>query len=242
MEQETAQQSAEPSVAGAMLGAQGEAPAAQAVTPAVQGNVPAQQNQQEPPAQQPDGLVLPADGANPEEWDAFYTKLGRPGKAEDYRIELPEGDSGEMAKAMAPVFHQMGLNQRQVDGLAKGWNAFAAQAQEQFKAQEAQQAKEQEAAALVKNQAEADALKKEWGENHTANTELAARAVRQFIPKEHATAVISALEKTIGTKATITMLHGIGKGLAEDSAAGLEGRGKATSQTLAQVLYGGTNS
>ena len=61
MEQETAQPGAESSVAGAMLGAQGEPAAPE----------PTEQGHQEAP--KPAGLALPAEDAKPEEWDAFYT-------------------------------------------------------------------------------------------------------------------------------------------------------------------------
>jgi hypothetical protein len=45
----------------------------------------------------------------------------------DYKIPLPEGDTGEFAKVIAPIFHEAGLSQGQVQKIAEKHNAFIAE-------------------------------------------------------------------------------------------------------------------
>ena len=65
------------------------------------------------------GLTLPGEGAEASEWDPVWQALGRPEKPEDYDLggfKPPEGlqwnEDGQ--KAMLGVFHEEGLNGRQV--------------------------------------------------------------------------------------------------------------------------------
>ena len=47
-----------------------------------------------------------------------------PESADKYELPVPEGDTGEFAKAVAPLFHQAGLSAAQAKALAEGWNAM----------------------------------------------------------------------------------------------------------------------
>ena len=49
-------------------------------------------------------IKLPGDKDPVESWNSVYDRLGRPKAAADYKIPLPEGDTGEFAKAIAPIF------------------------------------------------------------------------------------------------------------------------------------------
>lgn len=66
---------------------------------------------------------IPQDTASKEEWDEFYTQLGRPKTPEEYKIEypseLPEGITfnEEQQTQFTNLAHEMGLTQKQVEQL-----------------------------------------------------------------------------------------------------------------------------
>lgn len=114
------------------------------------------------------GVIVPGKDAKPEEWDAYYTALGRPKTADEYQmstVKMPEGFP-EMDKNSIAEFrktaHSLGMTPQQVDGLWKwyaGSNATAFQ-----KMQEAQ----------VNGMKETEAnLRKELGDKYDAQLELA---------------------------------------------------------------------
>ena len=179
-------------------------------------------------------LALPDRHASQEEWQSFYRQLGTPSAAEDYYLPLPEGDSGEFAKAIAPVLHNANITQEQASALAQGWNELQNQQMQVYQ----EQMRQQEAAAYARNQAEARQLEQEWQGHYDANIEFARRAKTQFLPAEKADAIVDALEGAIGMKATMQMLANIGKGLAEDSAAGLGRSNTASPKDAASILFG----
>jgi hypothetical protein len=63
-------------------------------------------------------LRLPADD-KPENWAPIYDRLGRPEKADAYKLTLPEGVqlNAEAAKPIFEKAHELGLSQKQLDGL-----------------------------------------------------------------------------------------------------------------------------
>lgn len=72
-----------------------------------------------------EALTVPNEKATAEEWAAFYSKIGRPAKPEDYKLEqvqLPEGLKADTAKAQEflKVAHELGLNNTQANSLY-GW-------------------------------------------------------------------------------------------------------------------------
>lgn len=117
-------------------------------------------------------VALPGEAAKPEDWAAFYDKLGRPESAEQYDLgdfKPPEGLpwSGEVQAAMLGKMHEAGLNSAQVKGLL---GAYAGVQQAQLQALET--AAEQAAAA------DRAALEKEWGGAWKARMDEANLAVR----------------------------------------------------------------
>lgn len=184
-------------------------------------------------AEQPQGVQMPGQNATPQQWAQFYEQIGRPQQPQDYELPLPQGDDGVFAKEMAPLLHQAGLTQHQAETLAQGWNAYMAQ---QVSAMQAQQ-EQQQAAREAQHQAEAQALKQEWQGRYDANIELARRARAQFLPADRADDIINALQDVVGVKATVQLLYEIGRGLAEDDAAGLGGSGRAQARSAAEVLF-----
>lgn len=79
-----------------------------------------------------DALVAPKDDAPKEDWDKFYSRLGRPEKADGYQLKLPEGLPKELPydEGFANEFkgwaHASGLNPAQAQSLHDGYVAFAA--------------------------------------------------------------------------------------------------------------------
>ena len=49
-----------------------------------------------------------------------------PATADAYEIPVPDGESPEFAKAVAPLFHKAGLSATQAKALAEGWNEMQA--------------------------------------------------------------------------------------------------------------------
>lgn len=142
-----------------------------------------------------------------------------PATADAYEIPVPEGESPEFAKAVAPLFHKAGLSAAQAKALAEGWNEMQASQRGAATQAEADAATAAEAAA----KREDATLQAEWGKDYTANKEHARRAAMQFLPGDDAakTAFIGEIEKKFGFAATMKMWTAIGQGLGEHTAKGL---------------------
>ena len=72
-------------------------------------------------------LRLPKDDTDTEGWDAVWNRLGRPASAAEYKLPLPEGDSGEFAKVASTWFHEAGIPQKAAERLAAKWNEYTGQ-------------------------------------------------------------------------------------------------------------------
>jgi len=156
-------------------------------------------------------VKIPGEDAKPEEIDAFFKKLGRPDKPEDYQYQKPNFVSkdvqwnDEMAKDFLGVAHQIGLNSRQVQSLI-GW-------QGSWMDKGAVNAREQVKETL-------NVLKKEWGSDYDRRLVLGERAVRQVGGDE----LVNLLEKTgLGNHPVLVKVFAeVGDILAEDGL--IEGR------------------
>lgn len=142
-----------------------------------------------------------------------------PATADAYEIPVPDGESPEFAKAVAPLFHKAGLSAAQAKALAEGWNEMQASQRGAAAQAEADAATAAEAAA----KREDATLQAEWGKDYAANKEHARRAAMQFLPGDEAakTAFIGEIEKKFGFAATMKMWAAIGQGLGEHTAKGL---------------------
>jgi len=142
-----------------------------------------------------------------------------PATADAYEIPVPEGESPEFAKAVAPLFHKAGLSAAQAKALAEGWNEMQASQRGAATQAEADAATAADAAA----KREDTALQSEWGKDYAANKEHARRAAMQFLPGDENAklAFVGELEKKFGYTATMKMWAAIGTGLAEHTAKGL---------------------
>lgn len=181
------------------------------------------------------GLALPGKDATPEQWSEFYGKLGRPEKAEEYGLQVRDGEDPAFVGEVASVMHKYGLTKEQAVGLQKD---LMSKADERLGAVE--QAKV--AALDAKNQAEQTELKTELGERYDAQMELGKRAVRQFAGEQGAD-IISAMEEKIGYKATLKFFMGIGAGLGEHDANGKpSAKPDGERVPTSQLLYGNSKS
>jgi len=145
-------------------------------------------------------IKLPGDKDPADSWGNVYDRLGRPKAATDYKIPVPEGDSGEFAKTIAPIFHEAGLSQAQVSKIAERHNALMGE-----------QIKKSTEAAKAAQEREIVELKSEWGHDYEKNNDTVDRAAAAFgMTKEHATA----LKQAMGPKAAMKFLHAIGSKIA----------------------------
>jgi len=114
------------------------------------------------------GVIVPGKDAKPEEWDAFYSGLGRPKTPDEYQmsqVKMPEGFpeiKPESLGEFKQIAHKLGMNPQQVDGL---WKWYAESNGKMF-----QQMQESQAEALKTTE---EALRKDFGEKYDANLQLA---------------------------------------------------------------------
>ncbi len=187
-------------------------------------------------------IKRPGKDGTPEEWSAFYKSIGAPEKAEDYAVELTEGDAPETAALVQEMFKEANILPEQAAKLLEIRNRIAAETNAANKA--AKDAADQ--AMDAKNKAEHDALTNEWGGAEPAKEqmEITLRGVTQFVPgtKDEQYKLISTMEKTLGYKQTMLFFHNIGKKISEADAAGLESNNSKTPEvrSAADRLYGGS--
>lgn len=147
-------------------------------------------------------LLKMPDENNADEVNAFYKKLGRPDKAEDYKFEIAEGQDDAIAKAIAPELFKLGLSQKQAAGIYKT-----------LENAKIEQNKATEAAAI---KAEED-LKAEWGSNYEKDLDLARKAAKiAGVTAEQ----IEALQKATDYKTVMNMFKNLASKFGEDSLKG----------------------
>jgi hypothetical protein len=114
---------------------------------------------------------MPKDDSSAEDWETFHKSWGRPDKAEGYTIpetiakEVKETFNPEFTSSLNGLAHKLGLNQKQYAGLVE-WGS--------------QQAGTQMQAAATQKEAGFTELKKEWGSDYTARTNLAAATIKSL--------------------------------------------------------------
>ncbi len=148
-------------------------------------------------------LKLPEkDDASPE-WDEISSRLGWPGKPEDYGLQTPkEGGDEDFTKAMAKTLHDARVPRRQAQAIVKGYSDYATAKQAQVTAQQEQ----------VRGQ-QTQELQKEWGQAFNQNVEIGKRAVQAFgFDRE----TVDKLETSLGFAGVMKMMHTIGSKIGED--------------------------
>lgn len=161
-----------------------------------------------------DVLAVPKADAPQNEWDAFYTKMGRPATPMDYDFKLTADDptvDPKMVEFGKKFFHKLGVPAAKAPEAVKEWNAYVA---------------EQNAAAIqaeqTKNDKDMAALETEWGADlneHKAAGERVVKALKLDEP------TMNAIESKIGTAPLVRLLMMIGKKSAEGTLIGGGGGG-----------------
>ena len=159
-------------------------------------------------------LKLPETPDAPE-WNDVYTKLGKPGSAEEYGIEVDKDNPafGEWAKE---TFHGLNLTKDQANALLAKYNDFVTiqhnESAEQFNQRVAEQEK---------------VLRKEWGAAYEQNKARAQRAYREFgLPDE----AVDALERVMGHDGVMKFMSRLGERIGEHEYAG--GQSASSSSTI----------
>lgn len=140
-----------------------------------------------------------------EEWDAFYSRLGRPETPDKYEFKrpaLPENVKydEEMETAFKSMAHKAGLHPRQAQALLEGYNEISAGRITGF----------------TKSMEEGvSKLKTEWGGSFDKNIGLATRAVKELGGDE----LTSMLEETgLGNHPILIKLFAkLGESMSEDT-------------------------
>jgi hypothetical protein len=165
-----------------------------------------------------------------------------PESPEKYEIPVPEGESPEFAKAVAPLMHKAGLSPAQAKTLAEGWNAMAAQQRQA--AADAEANAEREASALAQRQD--GELRREWGMQYDAKAEhgkraVAAGAAASGVDSKALLDGLSAFESKVGYAAMMKFFAFHGQHLAEDKAHGLTTPGGGAAPAAARSMYDKSN-
>jgi len=161
-----------------------------------------------------------------EEREELYTKLGRPEKAEEYKLTLPEGYDSyyptEMLNSFKDAGHKLGLTPDQMQGLVN-WQKTS------FDYQTKQEGLLSDTVGIETE----DVLKEEFGANYVKNMQAAHRALKIFGNK----ALKDKLEDPrYGNDVDlIRMLANAGKDITEDSAKGTTNNSLVMSPMDAQM-------
>lgn len=141
-------------------------------------------------------VILPKDGASPEEVGKFYDRLGRPADPTGYKLAVPDGAPKDFADGAAKFMHEQGLTQKQGEALGKWWNDQAAAAQSAHQQQKLDNFNNDEAS-----------IRREQGAAHAQYVANAQAAVRGLGLDD---ASINKLQDALGHKGTMDLLARIG--------------------------------
>lgn len=114
-------------------------------------------------------VAVPSEHSSPEEWEAFFQKVGRPHKPEEYQLKVDDklkaaGIDEKVLGEYQAVAHKLGLTQKQMAELTAFHFGKVGASLESAQ----QQVLQQKEAAIGE-------LKKEWGANYDANLQAAER-------------------------------------------------------------------
>ncbi len=160
-----------------------------------------------------DVVPLPGKDATQNDWDAFFTKAGRPAAPGDYKFDAGEGVTMDptMVEFGQKLFHKVGVLPQHANEGVKMWNEFVA----------TQNAKTLEANQKT-NADEMRALETSWGASLNENKAAGERVMRALGLDE---AKMTKIEGAIGSAAIVELLASIGKKSSEGTLVGGSGGG-----------------
>jgi hypothetical protein len=146
-------------------------------------------------------LAVPKDANDQAAYDAIYGVIGRPNDPKGYK--QPEGlkIDEKVWDRFTGVFHKHGVGQAQAEAILKEYHAFGSEGQAAKDTERVQQEAREEAE-----------LKKAWGKDYDANTDIAGRAWRALGMTEE---LSNKLESALGLKAFTEFFHKVGSGMSE---------------------------
>ena len=154
------------------------------------------------------GLTIPAKNASKEEMDAFHKELGRPDKAEEYQIAIPQDlhksivSNADSQKVFKTKCHALGLNSDQTQGLHEWYMIELSNVLKQQDASDDKSSKDAETT-----------LRSKWGTTYDVNLALAAKVVNKFGGEK----AQELLDKGLGSNPVLVeMMANIGDKLSED--------------------------
>lgn len=155
-------------------------------------------------------IVVPGDGAKPEEIAAFHKAIGVPDKAEDYAVDAPEGVEldGDLVTPLREVALKAGVPAKGFKALAEGLVAIQLDQLEAMKT-----AEDGSAATLLK----------EWGAEKDAKLAAVNNAMRALDLKPADVAAMQrgfSLQGEPGSAKVLKLLARLGDGMAEDALLG----------------------
>lgn len=119
---------------------------------------------------------MPKDDAPKDEWDAFYTKLGRPAKLEEYGVKSPEFDpelgvsvDEAAVREFSQHFFELGLTPKQAQGVLDKYGDYVLRTLDGETRTNAARRTEVETG-----------LKQEWGATYGRNIALARQAIKDL--------------------------------------------------------------
>lgn len=148
-----------------------------------------------------DKLALPKDPNDENGWNQVFDRLGRPKDAKEYKFA--ETADKSLTEWAGPVFHKLGLTQKQAEGLNVAFDELLKQGETLTSAQTAEKAA-----------AEKIQLEKDWGGNFKGNQEKATRAWNMMasnlgIPQTK----IDEMQNVLGLRDSMRMLEFFSRGL-----------------------------
>lgn len=152
-------------------------------------------------------LLMPKGDDDKDGWNTVYDRLGRPKSADEYKF--PEGSNPELTKEFAPVFHEYGVTGKAAAAIASKLNEVTARMNEAAEAEFAAKAEQ-----------EISQLTRDWGRDKERNLEVSRRTMRAF---NLSVEDVASMERAIGTRRSVELLHKIGETLKEDNGADMGG-------------------
>jgi hypothetical protein len=165
------------------------------------------------------GVILPTEKSTPQEVEQFWTALGRPGKAEEYKLtELKDLHPSivrtpESQKKFFEAAHKFGFTNKQADELNR-W----------YLSEVSAGVMAQEKAFKEDNEKASAALRTEWGKDYDQNFANA----KAFVMRAGGQAALDAFGDIGSNPAVLKVLAVAGKAFAEDNFRGLGGAAGAS--------------